>query len=276
MGKNSAIPWTDHTWNPWWGCAKLPHRRACDCCYAHSFAKRVGKNVFGHSVERRIASPKVWNDPLVWNRQAADAIVRPRVFCMSMGDFLEDRPELVEPRERACRIIEETQNLEWLILSKRIENAHLLPWGPGEFPVHVRMGITVEDQGAADRDVPKLLALQCKSFVSIEPMLGPIDFSRVPLDSDNPNIMRGMYNPLVGGGRLTATPWRINWVICGAESAPGKRLGRPLQLDWVRSLRDQCVDAGVPFFYKQGPVNGRLVELPELDGRVWAEVPEVG
>lgn len=198
------------------------------------------------------------------------------MFCMSMGDFLEDRPELVEPRKRACSIIEETTNLEWLILTKRIENAHLLPWKPGEFPDHVRVGITVEDQGAADRDVVKLLALRCKTMVSVEPMLGAIDFRRHLRPTLISNSGERLQHP---DPRVPSTggtwEWPVGWVICGCESAPGKRLGRPLELDWVRSLRDQCAEAGVPFLYKQGPVDGRLVELPELDGRVWAEVPEV-
>ena len=271
MGAKTGIAWCDSTWNPWWGCAKLPDRRACDHCYAHAFAKRVGKNVFGHSVQRRIASPKVWSDPLVWDRQAADSGVRPRVFCMSMGDFLEDRPELVEPRKRACTIIEETVNLDWLILSKRIENAGLLPWSPDGFPTHIRMGITIENQGAADRGVPRLLALGCKTMVSIEPMLGPVDLTHLA----QPGFPHDVYDAMRGTYRGGIDVPSLGWVICGAESAPGKHLGRPLELDWVRSLRDQCVSAGTPFFYKQGPVDGKLVELPELDGRVWAEVPGV-
>lgn len=248
MGKDTKIPWATHTFNPWWGCAKLPYRRGCDRCYAESFSKRAGKNVWGQDAERWIASENVWKNPRRWNAEAAESGARPMVFCMSMGDFLEDRPELVQPRNRAIRIIKETQYLDWLILTKRIKNSHFLPWKPGLFPSNVRIGITVENQEVWDEDVQYLQDLECRNFVSVEPMLGPIALGCPGID----------------------------WVICGAESAPGKRLGRPINLDWVRSLRDQCVRAGVPFFYKQGPVDGRLVELPKLDGRVWAELPEGG
>lgn len=293
MGRNTKIPWATHTFNPWWGCAKIPDRRGCDRCYAESFAKRTGKNVWGHDAERRIASESVWKNPLQWNAEAAESGARPMVFCMSMGDFLEDRPELVQPRNRAIRIIKETQYLDWLILTKRIKNSYLLPWKPGEFPSYVRMGITVENQAVADRDIPNLLALRCKSFISVEPMLDAID-----LDPAICPYCQQRSDSLADDG---ATPWccecgsecgygnwrldftdeqtgksangGIDWVICGAESAPGKRLGRPINLDWVRSLRDQCVDAGTSFFYKQGPSHGELVELPLLDGHVWNQVP---
>jgi protein gp37 len=373
MGKDSKIVWTDHTWNPWWGCTKLPERRACDNCYAEAFAKRVGARCWGSS-PRRIASPKTWTDPYAWDRAAAQAGKRVRVFCMSMGDFLEDRAELLEPRAKACRIIEETPHLEWLILTKRIDNTGLLPWAPGAFPSNMRMGITIEDQAAADRDVPRLLALDVANFLSIEPMLGGIDLkgwghdtptlpgdelkgisweeypwedwipeelrkaiqdfwrsswgrgpwswlrdhvhqhvprtgARVVLAGDDRWLRTSkmavagvsgryihMWNNIgrvvdddgrihfTSGGRGSGwlSKWlnedgsyscRINHVIVGAESSPGHRLGRPLDLAWVCSLRDQCAYAGVPFMYKQGPVGGKLVELPELDGKVWDQIP---
>ena len=248
------------------------------------FATRVGARCWG-AAPRKIASPKIWSDPYAWDRAAAEAGRIDRVFCMSMGDFLEDRFDLVEPRKRAIEVIERTPHLEWLILTKRIGNARLLPWSPGKFPSNVRVGITVENQEIAERDVPQLLALDVPNFISVEPMLEAIDF-------DKPRCERcGRPSDCVGddgctpfcneheeecsyGHWLDPLNGGIEWVICGAESRPGKRMGRPLELDWVRSLRDQCVEAGVPFLYKQGPVNGRLVELPELDGRVWDQRPE--
>lgn len=284
MGEHSKIAWTDNTWSPWWGCTKLLDRRACDACYAAALARRVGRSCWGDTATRSIASERVWNEPLRWNEKAQEDGTRPRVFVMSMGDFLEDRPELEQWRKRAVSIIEKCSSLEWLILTKRIDNAHLLPWSPAAYPRHVRLGITVEDQGVADRDVPKLLDLRCRNFVSVEPMLGPIDFTHMDADGAGHPTMCWI-NALTG--RHTDMGWpcpdvgRLDWVIVGAESAPGmtpckrkgRRCGRPIDLAWVRSLRDQCVEAGTKFFYKQGPVDGRLVELPELDGRSWSEVP---
>ncbi len=243
MGKDSNIAWTDHTWNPWWGCSKLPNRRACDHCYAEGFAKRVGARCWGKD-SRRTASPKVWSDPYAWDRAAKGHMVPPRVFCMSMGDFLEDLPELVEPRKRACGVIEETPHLQWLILTKRISDAALLPWFPSSFPSNVRMGVTCENQEAWDAAMPYLLDLKCPNFVSVEPMLGPIDTTPAERDS-------------------------IDWLIVGCESR-GSQLGRNMELDWVRVLRDEFAGR---FFYKQGPVNGCLKHQPELDGRTWEEGP---
>lgn len=261
MGKGSAIVWTDNTMNFWVGCVKPPDRPGCANCYAASMAKRAGWDVWGSNKPRRITAAANWKQPLKWDREAREAGKRVRVFAMSLGDFLEDRADLVEARTRACEIIERTTSLDWLILTKRIDNAGLLPWEPRRFPSNVRMGITVENQEIADRDVPKLLALNCKNFVSVEPMLGPIDGLVAPRRCNN--------------GFANCVSWlpRVDWAIVGAESKPGKGIGRPIDLAWVRSVRDQCAEWRVPFMYKQGPVNGALVELPELDGKVWDEVP---
>jgi len=251
MGKNSAIPWTDHTFNPWHGCQKIGGRRACSNCYAEAFAKRTGHNIWGASQPRRFFGEKHWTEPLKWNKAAIGAARKPRVFCMSMGDLFENRSDLVEPRSRAFSLMHQTPHLEWLLLTKRIRNVvGMVDATPWRWPHNARLGITIGTQEDAWEDLPVLAdvcaANKWSNFVSIEPCLEAID--------------------------LGPTVDHLDWAICGCESR-GSRLGRPLQLDWVRSLRDQCQAAGTPFFYKQGPVDGKLVELPELDGRVWAEVP---
>ena len=124
---------------------------------------------------------------------------------------------------------------------------------------NVHLGTSCEDQATADERILHLL--RCPAAVrwlSLEPLLGPID------------IERFLYEDPRMGAVMTGAGGKIDWVVVGAESGPS---ARPMDLDWVRSLRDQCVSAGVPFFFKQMIVDGRKVELPELDGRVWAEYP---
>lgn len=98
MGKDSRIEWTHHTFNPWWGCVKV--FPACDHCYAESWAKRVGSDVWGPTSERRFFTDSHWKEPLKWNRDAAADGIRRRVFCASMADVFENRPDLIAPRQR--------------------------------------------------------------------------------------------------------------------------------------------------------------------------------
>ncbi|MEO0413899.1 MAG: DUF5131 family protein, partial [Verrucomicrobiota bacterium] len=117
--ENSKIEWTDHTFNPWWGCEKIS--AGCKNCYAEGVADRFAPGLWGRFGSRRISSEKVWSDPVKWNRRAESAGVSARVFCASMADVFEERPELESPRERLFRLIEDTPNLQWLLLTKRPE-----------------------------------------------------------------------------------------------------------------------------------------------------------
>lgn len=191
-----------------------------------------------------------------------------------MADVFEDRPELVEWRDKLFSLIDETPNLDWLLLTKRVENIERMlperwacwsePFGH-KFPVNVWLGITAETQHHFDTRWPVLESLAygyhpMVVFLSLEPLLGPMDIAPWLDETD------------VGdedGSRYTRPP---DWVIAGAESGPS---ARSCDLAWVRALRDQCVTAGVPFFWKQHIVNGRKVKMPELDGRVWTEYPAV-
>ncbi|MFM7332780.1 MAG: DUF5131 family protein, partial [Brachymonas sp.] len=118
MAKDSRIEWTHHTFNPWWGCVKVS--AACDHCYAETWAKRLGEQVWGPSSERRFFSDTHWNEPLKWNREAGEEGVRRRVFCASMADVFENRPDLIAHRMRLLKLIEATPFLDWLLLTKRI------------------------------------------------------------------------------------------------------------------------------------------------------------
>jgi protein gp37 len=220
MGKHSAIEWTDHTFNPWWGCVKVSP--ACSNCYAETWAKRVGQNLWGSEAPRRFFSDQHWKSPIAWNRECEKDGIRRRVFCASMADVFEKRSDLDASRERLWELISKTPLLDWLLLSKRPEEilSHV-PWG-SDWPANVWIGATIESQEWAHR-AESLVQIPAKiRFLSCEPLVGPLDLS----------------------------PWldRIHWVIVGGES--GAR-ARPLNPEWIHSLLKQAEAAKTVFHFKQ-------------------------
>ncbi len=220
MAKDSRIEWTHHTFNPWWGCAKVSP--ACIHCYAETWARRLGMDLWGRPQSRRYFGEDHWSAPIKWNKEAQRAGERRRVFCASMADVFETRADLNEWRKRLWPLIEQTPQLDWLLLTKRPQNvARMAPWNDN-WPANVWLGTTAENQRFADRRVATLLAVNARiHFISAEPLLGPLSLVR----------------------------WRgIDWVIAGGESGHG---ARPTKPEWVRTLRDECKDAGVAFHFKQ-------------------------
>src|SRR5689334_23112101 len=120
MGENSKIEWTHHTFNPWLGCTKVSP--ACAHCYAEAWAKRTGIVQWGDSAERRRTTESYWRQPLKWNAQAFESLERKRVFCASLADVFEDRPELQTWRKVLFDLIAATPYLDWLLLTKRPHN----------------------------------------------------------------------------------------------------------------------------------------------------------
>ncbi|SEI41624.1 phage Gp37/Gp68 family protein [Paraburkholderia diazotrophica] len=252
MSENSKIEWTDHTFNPWEGCQKVGP--GCDHCYAETrnarFAGGTAIN-WGPGAPRRRTSVANWRKPLQWNKAHAEFFAqhgrRQRVFCASLADVFDNAVDPIWRRD-LFDLIELTPNLDWLLLTKRIGNvfemvarARSHDWLAGRH--NVWLGATVVNQAEADRDIPKLLAVPARvHFLSIEPMLGPIDLERPMPGPDLPQ----------GGGASICQPWMIqsgiDWVICGGESGPG---ARPMHPNWARDVRDQCAEAGVPFLFKQ-------------------------
>ena len=154
MAKDSKIEWTHHTFNPWWGCAKVSP--ACKHCYAETWAKRVGKELWGAKSPRRFFSDAHWREPLKWNAEALALGEHRRVFCASMADVFEARAELDPWRDRLWRLIEVTPGLDWLLLTKRPHRiASHAPWSA--WPAHVWLGTTAENQKWADVRVPELV-----------------------------------------------------------------------------------------------------------------------
>ena len=288
MGKESKINWTTHTFNPWWGCVKVSD--GCKYCYAESFSKRTGNNVWGVNASRRFFGDKHWNEPLKWNEAAKQVGERHRVFCASMADVFEDREDLHAPRTRLFDLIRQTPELDWLLLTKRPENIMpaiekgfsiayddydlptvdmLANWDSGEPPVNVWLGTSVENQKAADERIPHLLRVPAAvRFLSCEPLLGAVDI-RFGVDPEPCDHARRSCAEIGCCGME-----KIHWVIAGGESGNG---ARPMQEEWARSLMQQCKGAGVAFWMKQlGGVRDKRHELEDLpeDLRV-RELPKV-
>lgn len=271
MGERSSIEWTTHTFNPWWGCTKVSP--GCDHCYAEAFDRRLGGAHWGKDAPRRPASESYWRKPLAWNESARKRGVRERVFCASMADVFDaDAPP--GALARLWDTIRVTPALDWLLLTKRpgrIPRSLPKDWGEGW--ANVWLGTTVEDQQRAEQRVLWLLDTPARvRFLSVEPLLGPVDLTHIEMIAPEGNRPGAWLDALRGHvkGPDDMLGRRIDWVIAGSESGHG---ARPMHEDWVRSLRDQCQRAGVSFFYKQRTEGRRVVSLPMLDGQRWQEVP---
>lgn len=279
MSANSKIEWTDHTFNPWIGCTKVS--QACDHCYAEvSTPSRTLGVTWGAGQERLRTSKANWALPVRWNAQAeafrAQHGRRQRVFCASLADVFDNEVP-VQWRRDLFDLIAATPNLDWLLLTKRIGNARNLYGGAyldsaRAWPANVWLGATICNQEEADRDIPKLLRTPARvRFLSMEPLLGPVDLAHLDLDGDSEmdalqpytweteiEKWRGTdpdwveqfedwfgHKPGERTGPMHAT---LDWVIVGGESG---HQARPMHPDWARRLRDQCAAAGVPFLFKQ-------------------------
>ncbi|NKC33469.1 phage Gp37/Gp68 family protein [Falsiroseomonas selenitidurans] len=271
MGENSAIEWCDHTFNPWIGCTKVSH--GCDHCYAEALATNRLGVAWGPQAERRRTAASTWHQPAAWNRRAEREGKRARVFCASLADVFDNQAP-AEWLADLLDLIRLTPHLDWLLLTKRPQMilarlraalerlaqgtgrddlvAWLAAWISGHPPATVWLGTTVENQAEADRRIPHLLAVPAaKRFLSCEPLLGPVSLH--PMDQPGGwEELRPLYRiapgDFDGDGDPIAPRGRIDWVISGGESGPAARPSHP---DWHRSLRDQCAEAKVPFFFKQ-------------------------
>lgn len=240
MAENSKVGWTTHTFNPWWGCNKVSAE--CKHCYIGPIMRLAGKEPF-----RGPMRTKDWTEPHKWNRQAAKAGERPRVFTCSMSDFFHQAAD--KWRAEAWDVIRSCPNLDWLILTKRPELIRKrLPrdWDDG-YP-NVWLGVTCGARKSLHR-ITKLKKIPAViRFISAEPLLERIDF-RPHLDGS------------------------IHWVITGCEQA-GKDKRRPMDIDWVRDVDRQCRDANVAHFFKQRYEGTRIVFDGLLDGEVRQEWPD--
>lgn len=185
MGEVTGISWTDHTFNPWWGCTKVSP--GCANCYAETFDKRVGGDHWGVGKPRRVFSDKHWREPLKWAG---------RVFCASMADVFDvEAPE--GQRERLWELIRATPNLTWQLLTKRVDG--YLTMLPADLMTEPRIwkGFTAEDQERYDERWDVMRRLSGLKWVSYEPALGPLTMYKVLAKPD--------------------------WIVFGGESGPKHR-----------------------------------------------------
>jgi protein gp37 len=228
MGSDTKISWATHTFNPWIGCQKVGP--ACDGCYAEDLDARYwGGSHWGPHAERKRTAPANWRQPLKWERQAVASGTRPRVFCLSLGDWADNAVPDAWRADLAALIVA-TPHLDWLLLTKRIGLAEgmLRTMFPAGVPASVWIGITVANQEEADRDIPRLIALNAVLgisiiFLSVEPMLGPI-------------VLR--------------PDWleHLDWILCGGGSG---RCRERLPLSWPRALLAQTRGTACAFHMKQ-------------------------
>jgi protein gp37 len=236
MAMKSGIEWTESTWNPLTGCVKISP--GCKHCYAERMARRLqamGQPNYANGF-RLTLHEQVLETPLGWKKPQM-------IFVNSMSDlFHQDVP--VEFIQRVFDVMRRAHWHQFQVLTKRSERLleidPLLQWAP-----HIWMGVSAESEEYTRR-IDHLRRIRSNvKFLSLEPLLGPL------FDLD----LRG-----------------IDWVIVGGESGPG---ARPMQLAWVTGIRDQCLKANVPFFFKQwGGINKRRTGR-ELEGRTWDELPHM-
>ncbi len=239
MADGSAIEWTDATWNPVTGCTKIT--RGCDNCYAARFSERF-RGVPGHPFATGFdltLRPERLDQPLSWRR--------PRmIFVNSMSDLFHKQvpPSFID------QVFNTMEAADWHVFQVLTKRSSLMRnylrrryWGQ-RGPKHIWCGVSIEDAQAKGRIEHLRAAPAGARFLSVEPLIGA-----------------------VGTVDLSG----IDWVIAGGESGPD---ARPIHLEWVRDIRDQCIEQKVAFFFKQWgglrPKSGGR----ELDGREWSEFPK--
>lgn len=297
MGANTKIQWADHSWSPWRGCTKVSP--GCTNCYAEALSRRNPAVLGEWGKGRPRVLAKNWKEPVRWNSigevcGCGWSIVgecgcgrsdgrNQRVF-PSLCDWLDEEVP-VEWLVRFLHLIHETPNLDWLLLTKRPENWELRIravhratytsdewsgvcnmmdqwWARGHPPRNVWFGASVEDQVRADQRVAKLLQIPARiRWLSVEPLLGPVDLQYAAFNGADP------IQSIEG----------IHWVVVGGESGRG---ARDCDLQWIRSLVRQGAVAGVPVFVKQlgsrpivepGPISMETEDPKGGDPSEWPE-----
>jgi protein gp37 len=237
MGEKSAIQWTDSSWNPLTGCTQISP--GCANCYAKGLAEgmmqRIKNPRYRNGFDLTL-HPDLLSLPLKWKKPHM-------IFVNSMSDLFHKDV----PTDYIKRVFDVMNRADWhtfQILTKRHERlAEIANSGVVTWTTNIWQGVSIEnDRFAIRADYLREIPARVR-FLSCEPLL-----------TDIPSL----------------NLWGIDWVIAGAES--GKK-ARPMNLDWVRHLRDKCQDSGAAFFLKQYAVNGKKVGTPELDGRRWVEMP---
>lgn len=234
MGIRSAIEWTESTWNPVTGCTKISP--GCKHCYAERMAvrlKAMGQPNYANGFQLTL-QPHALEAPLSWKKPQ-------KIFVNSMSDlFHRDVP--ISFIQEVFKVMAAAHWHQFQVLTKRSDRlrelSSLLDWKE-----NVWMGVSVESDQYVYRTADLVATGACVKFLSLEPLLGPIE----GLDLKS-----------------------VDWVIAGGESGPR---ARPVDSEWVRSIRNQCLEAGVPFFFKQWGGKNKKKAGRILDGRTWDDMP---
>ncbi len=234
MSENSKIEWTECTWNPVTGCTKISS--GCQNCYAERMSKRLkamGQANYRNGFDVTL-HPHALKIPLSWQQPRT-------IFVNSMSDLFHQKVS-TKFIQKIFDVMCQTPQHQYQILTKRSDRLAKLN-GKLDWPQNVYMGVTVEEAKYSFRIDHLRQTSAVVKFLSLEPLLGPMP--QLNLDG-------------------------IDWIIVGGESGPG---ARPIAYEWPANIRDQCIEADIPFFFKQwGGVNkkkaGRL-----LDGRLWEQLP---
>lgn len=247
MGELSKIQWTDNTFNPWIGCAKVSP--GCANCYAEEMMdKRYGRAKWGKGNPRSRTSESNWNLPLKWNRDAEKCGIRTKVFCASLADVFDDEVPL-EWLADLFTLISKTPCLDWLILTKRPENirprlseiAHSSGSGLSIYAMlpysNIWLGVSVENQDQTHRIFTLQNIPAAIRFISCEPLLGNLD--------------------LFG--------FKFDWAIIGGESGAN---ARPFKTDWARDIIDQCRQIKAAPFMKQLGCNSDIKTRDKKGGDI--------
>ena len=255
MGTNSKIEWTKHSWNPWIGCFKVSP--GCKNCYMYRERKQYGQD----PMEIVRTKPPTFSKPITWNNDDPGL-----VFTSSWTDFfLEEVPHWW--RQEAWDIIRATPRNTYQILTKRIEQVpYMLPkdWGDGWD--NVWLGVSAENQEMANRRIKKLLQIKAKvHFLSLEPLLSAIDLQRAGAIEDGVEIMVGA-DRRYGDHEDKVKVGLVDWVIVGGESGY-EVLARPMHPAWATDIKNQCLAADIPFFFKQWGRWGVYAVTDSRDGK---------
>jgi protein gp37 len=237
MAIDSGIEWTEATWNPVTGCTKISP--GCKHCYAERMAMRLhamGQPNYRNGFDLTL-QPQMLELPLRWKRPKT-------IFVNSMSDLFHRDV----PLEFIRRVFDVMRRADWhrfQVLTKRADRLQLMDRDI-KWTSNIWMGVSVESQRYTSRIDDLRRSSAMVKFLSLEPLLGPLE----ALD------LSGMH-----------------WVIVGGESGPG---ARAMDAEWARGLRDQCVIAGVPFFFKQWGGRNKKRTGRVLDGRTWDQMPVIG
>jgi protein gp37 len=264
MGKKSKIGWTQGTFNGWRGCAKVSP--GCANCYAEreDSVRHYTTQGWGVGSPRELATNDYWDKPIQWDREAGAARTRMKVFTASLSDVF-DLEVPIEWLARLLELIRVTPNIDWLVLTKRIEHcisrlesaaSHqpassalrdwIEGWLSGWPPANLWMGTSVEDQKRMDDRIFHLLTLPAaRRWLSLEPLIGPVTVSEF--------LGSSPLNPWLKGAR-------IDWLVVGGESGP---LARPLNPAWVDTLVAEARLHKTPLFFKQW---GEFAPPDAIDG----------